>query len=126
MRRILHVAGRAILISSLATVSWLILGTRPLFYLATLITTYTAIMVPLVLRTSDRISVVKRLRQAVVQMKSQDTLTISLEGIPRRSPLSIQLEPLVPEYIIRESSSWQYRPHASQQGIRVSPESRLR
>ena len=114
MRRILRVAGRAILISSLATVSWLILGTRSLFYLATLITTYTAIMVPLVLRTSDRISVVKRLRQAVVQMKSQDTLTISLEGIPRRSPLSIQLEPLVPEYIIRESSSWHDRTYVLQ------------
>ena len=114
MRRILRVAGRAILISSLATVSWLILGTRSLFYLATLITTYTAIMVPLVLRTSDRMSVVKRLRQAVVQMKSQDTLTISLEGIPRRSPLSIQLEPLVPEYIIRESSSWHDRTYVLQ------------
>lgn len=87
MRRILRVAGRAILISSLAAVLWLILGTRPLFYLATLITTYTATMVPLVLRTSDHIRVVKRLRQAVVQMKSQDTLTISLKGIPRRSPL---------------------------------------
>ena len=114
MRRIFHVAGRAILISSLAAVSWLILGTRPLFYLATLITTYTAIMVPLVLRTSDRISVVKHLRQAVVQMKSQDTLTISLEDIPRRSPLSIQLQPLVPEYIIRESSSWHDRTYVLQ------------
>jgi uncharacterized protein (DUF58 family) len=114
MRRIFHVAGRTILISSLAAVSWLILGTRPLFYLATLITTYTAIMVPLVLRTSDRISVVKHLRQAVVQMKSQDTLTISLEDIPRRSPLSIQLQPLVPEYIIRESSSWHDRTYVLQ------------
>ncbi|HEY5000943.1 MAG TPA: hypothetical protein VII15_03810, partial [Candidatus Cryosericum sp.] len=114
MRRILRVAGRAILISSLAAVSWLILGTRPLFYLATLITTYTAIMVPLLLRTSDRIRVVKRLRQAVVQMKSQDTLTISLESIPRRSPLSIQLQPLVPEYIIRESSSWHDRTYVLQ------------
>ena len=114
MRRIFHVVGRTILISSLAAVSWLILGTRPLFYLATLITTYTAIMVPLVLRTSDRISVVKHLRQAVVQMKSQDTLTISLEDIPRRSPLSIQLQPLVPEYIIRESSSWHDRTYVLQ------------
>jgi uncharacterized protein (DUF58 family) len=114
MRRVLRVAGRTILISSLAVVSWLVLGTRPLFYLATLITTYTAIMVPLVLGTSDRIRVVKRLRQAVVQMKSQDTLTISLEGIPARSPLSIRLQPLVPEYIIRESSSWHDRTYVLQ------------
>jgi uncharacterized protein (DUF58 family) len=114
MRRVLRVAGRAILISSLALVSWLVLGTRPLFYLATLITTYTAIMVPLVLGTSDRIRVVKRLRQAVVQMKSQNTLTISLEGIPARSPVSIRLQPLVPEYIIRESSSWHDRTYVLQ------------
>jgi uncharacterized protein (DUF58 family) len=114
MRRILHVAGRAIFISSLAMVSWLVLGTRPLFYLATLITTYTVVMVPLVLGTSDRIRVVKRLRQAVVQMKSRNTLTISLQGIPPRSPLSIQLQPLVPEYIIRESSSWHDRTYVLQ------------
>jgi uncharacterized protein (DUF58 family) len=114
MRRVLRVAGRAIVISSLAVVSWLVLGTRPLFYLATLITTYTAIMVPLVLGTNDRIGAVKRLRQAVVQMKSQDTLTISLEGISTRSPLSIRLQPLVPEYIIRESSSWHDRTYILQ------------
>ncbi|MCX6085431.1 MAG: hypothetical protein NTX94_03200, partial [Caldiserica bacterium] len=71
MRRVFRVAWRAMLISSLATVSWLILGTRPLFYLAALITTYTAVMVPLVLRTSDLTTVAKHLRHAVVQMKSQ-------------------------------------------------------
>ena len=114
MKRVLRVAGRTILISSIAALSWLILGTRPLFYLAVLMTTYTAVMVPLVLRTSDRISVAKRLRQAVVQMKSQDILTISLEGIPTRSPLSIQLQPLLPEYIIRESSSWRDRAYVLQ------------
>jgi len=114
MRRVLRVAGRAILISLLAALSWLVLGTRPLFYVATLITTYTVVMVPLVLGTSDRIRVVKHLRQAVVQMKSQNTLTISLEGIPSRSPLSIQLQPLVPEYIIRESSSWHDRTYVLQ------------
>jgi len=114
MRRILRVAGRAMLISSLAVVSWLVLGTRPLFYLAALITTYTLVMVPLVLGASDRIRVVRRLRQTVVQMKSQDTLTISLEGIPPRSPLSIRLQPLVPEYIIRESSSWHDRTYVLQ------------
>lgn len=57
-------------------------------------------MVPLVLRTSDRIRVVKLLRQAVMQAKSQDTLTMSLEGILPRSAPSIRLQPLVPEYII--------------------------
>src|SRR5664280_3735252 len=114
MKRILRVAGRAILISSIAAVSWLILGTRSLFYVATFITTYTVVMVPLVLRTSDRINVVKRLRQAVTQMKSQDTLTISLEGITIHSPLSVQLQPLVPEYIIRESSSWHDRTYVLQ------------
>jgi uncharacterized protein (DUF58 family) len=114
MRRVLRVAGRAILISLLAALSWLVLGTRPLFYVATLITTYTVVMVPLVLGTSDRVRVVKHLRQAVVQMKSRNTLTISLEGIPSRSPLSIQLQPLVPEYIIRESSSWHDRTYVLQ------------
>jgi uncharacterized protein (DUF58 family) len=114
MRRVLRVAGRAILISLLAALSWLVLGTRPLFYVATFITTYTVVMVPLVLGTSDRIRVVKHLRQAVVQMKSRNTLTISLEGIPSRSPLSIQLQPLVPEYIIRESSSWHDRTYVLQ------------
>ncbi|MCX6084931.1 MAG: DUF58 domain-containing protein [Caldiserica bacterium] len=114
MRRVFRVAWRTMLISSLATVSWLILGTRPLFYLAALITTYTAVMVPLVLRTSDLTTVAKHLRHAVVQMKSQDTLTISLEGIPARSPLSVRLQPLVPEYIIRESSSWHDRTYTLQ------------
>jgi uncharacterized protein (DUF58 family) len=98
----------------LAALSWLVLGTRPLFYVATLITTYTVVMVPLVLGTSDRIRVVKHLRQSVVQMKSRNTLTISLEGVPSRSPLSIQLQPLVPEYIIRESSSWHDRTYVLQ------------
>jgi uncharacterized protein (DUF58 family) len=114
MRRVLRVAGRAILISLLAALSWLVLGTRPLFYVATFVTTYTVVMVPLVLGTSDRIRVVKHLRQAVMQMKSRNTLTISLEGIPSHSPLSIQLQPLVPEYIIRESSSWHDRTYVLQ------------
>jgi uncharacterized protein (DUF58 family) len=106
MRRILHVAGRAIVISAIAIAAWLILGTRPLFYLAVLMTTYTAVMAPLVLSTSDHITAVRHLRQSVVQMKSHDTLTISLEGVSRRSPLSVQLQPLLPEYIIREDTTW--------------------
>ena len=114
MRRVLRVAGRSISVSLLAAVSWLVLGTRPLFYLAAFIMTYTVIMVPLVLWTSDHITVVKHLRQAVVQMKSQNTMTVSLEGIPLRSPLSIRLQPLVPEYIIRDSSSWHDRTYILQ------------
>ncbi|MHB8070644.1 MAG: DUF58 domain-containing protein [Candidatus Cryosericum sp.] len=106
MRRILRVAGRAIMISAITMAAWLILGTRPLFYLAVLMTTYTAFMVPLLLTTSDRITAVRHLRQSVVQMKSHDTLTISLDGVSRRSPLSVQLQPLLPEYIIREDAMW--------------------
>jgi uncharacterized protein (DUF58 family) len=122
MRRVLRVAGRAIIISALAMAAWLILGTRSLFYLAVLMTTYTAIMVPLVLTTSDHIGITKRLRQSVVQMKSQDTLTISLEGVSRHSPLSVQLQPLLPEYIIREEATWNgltylLRFHVNRRGV---------
>ncbi|MFZ2412701.1 MAG: DUF58 domain-containing protein [Candidatus Cryosericum sp.] len=105
MRRVVRVAGRAMMISAFAALAWLVLGTRPLFYLASLMTGYTAIMVPLVLTTSDHIKVTRRLRQSVVQMKSQNTLTISLEGVSRYSPLSVRLQPLLPEYIIPEEAT---------------------
>lgn len=106
MKRLVRVAGRGAGVSALAMAAWLILGTRPLFYLAVLMATYTAVMVPLVLKTSDHVRAVRHLRQSVVQMKSHDALTISLEGVSHRSPLSIQLQPLLPEYIIREEATW--------------------
>ncbi len=105
MRRVVRLAGRAMMISAFAALAWLVLGTRPLFYLASLMTGYTAIMVPLVLTTSDHIKVTRRLRQSVVQMKSQNTLTISVEGVSRYSPLSVRLQPLLPEYIIPEEAT---------------------
>lgn len=110
------------MISVLAMIAWLILGTRALFYLAILMTSYTAIMVPLVLTTSDHTRVTRHLRQAVVQMKAHDTLTISLEGISRYSPLSVHLQPLLPEYIIREEATWNgltylLRFHVNRRGV---------
>jgi uncharacterized protein (DUF58 family) len=122
MKRVFRVAGRAIVISVLALSAWLVLGTRALFYLSVLMTSYTAIMAPLVLATSDRTGVVRHLRQTVVQMKSRDTLTISLQGVPRFSPLSFQLQPLLPQYIIRDEASWNGRAyilhfHVNRRGV---------
>ncbi len=110
------------MISALALSAWLVLGTRALFYLSVLMTSYTAIMAPLVLTTSDHIGVVRHLRQTVVQMKSRDTLTISLQSVPRFSPLSFQLQPLLPQYIIRDEASWNGRAyllhfHVNRRGV---------
>jgi uncharacterized protein (DUF58 family) len=106
MTRLFRVAGRAMAVSVFSLAAWLVLGTRPLFYLAVLLTSYTAIMVPLVLRAYQRVNISRRLRQSVVQMKSQDTITMTLEGMSPRSPLSIQLEVLLPPYIIRDTGAW--------------------
>jgi len=62
-------------------------------------------MVSLVLKASDSIAVMAHVQHSVVQMKSQDVLSVVLEGIPRRSPLSIRFQTLLPEYVIPESSS---------------------
>jgi len=105
MKRLFRVAGRSIVMSLLALLSWSILGTRPLFYLAVFLTTYTGVMVSLVLKASDSIAVMAHVQHSVVQMKSQDVLSVVLEGIPRRSPLSIRFQTLLPEYVIPESSS---------------------
>lgn len=114
MKRLFRVAGRSIVVSLLALLSWSILGTRPLFYLAVFLTAYTVVMVPLVLKASDHTTVVRHLQHSVLQMKSQDMLTLALEGIPARSPLSIQLQSLLPEYIILDSSSWHERTYSLQ------------
>jgi hypothetical protein len=106
MTRLFRVAGRAIAVSVFSLAAWLVLGTRPLFYLVVFMTFYTAIMVPLVLRAYQRVNVSRRLRQSVVQMKSQDTITMTLEGMGSRSPLSIQLDVLLPPYIIRDTGAW--------------------
>jgi len=55
-------------------------------------------------------------------MKAHDVLTISLEGLPRYSPLSVQLQPLLPEYIIREEAVWRgftyvLRFHVNRRGV---------
>ncbi|MCE5193327.1 MAG: DUF58 domain-containing protein [Candidatus Cryosericum sp.] len=105
MKRLFRVAGRSIVMSLLALLSWSILGTRPLFYLAVFLTTYTGVMVPLVLKASDSIAVMAHVQHSVVQMKSQNVLTVVLEGIPRRSPLSIRFQTLLPEYVIPDGSS---------------------
>jgi uncharacterized protein (DUF58 family) len=112
MRRLIRVAGRAIFASLLALLLWSVLGTRPLFYLAAFLTIYTSIMVPLVLRASDHTVIVRHLQHSVIQMKSQNVLLLTLEGIPPYSPLSVQFQPLLPEYIIPESSSWHDRTYS--------------
>lgn len=104
MTRAVRVGGRGIVISVLAACAWLVLGTRPLFYLAAFMSLYTALMVPAVLRTSDHVQVEKRLRQSVVQMKSRDALTMAIRGVSDHSPLFIHLQPILPDYIIQDGT----------------------
>lgn len=122
MKRLIRVAGRPVAISLLALVAWSVFGTRPLFYLAAFLMCYTTIMVPLVLKTSDQATVNKRVQHSVVQMKSQDLLTLTLDNIPVRFPLAVSLRPLLPEYIILDSLSWHRRTctlefHVNRRGV---------
>ena len=122
MRRVLRVGRRGIVISTLAILTWLILGTRSLFYVAVFMTAYTVLMVPLVLQTSDHVQVTRRLRQAVIQVKSGNLLTIAADGLPRYSPISIQLQPVLPAYIIQEEGRWNrcvysLRFHVNRRGV---------
>ena len=70
-----------------------------MFYLTTLITTYTAIMVPLVLRTSDRIRIVKRL---LVMISKPDMVSVSLTSIGARSPLRSDVSLYLPPYLVKK------------------------
>ena len=70
-----------------------------MFYLTTLITTYTAIMVPLVLRTSDRIRIVKRL---LVMISKPDMVSVSLTSIGARNPLHSDVSLYLPPYLVKK------------------------
>ncbi len=122
MRRVLRVGGRGIATSALAVLAWLILGTRSLFYVAVFMTMYTALMIPLVLHTSDHVQITRRLRQAVIQVQTGNMLTISADGLPRQSPISVQLQPVLPAYIIQDEGRWNrliysLRFHVNRRGI---------
>lgn len=122
MKRFFRTTGRALLFGTITLAGWLVLGTRPLFYISVFLLLYTAVMIPLVLRADSTVAVTRRLRQAVVQMKAHDTLVITLERIPARSPLSVSIQPLFPGYIIRDDTLWTDRSctlhfHVNRRGV---------
>ena len=70
-----------------------------MFYLTTLITTYTPIMVPLVLRTSYRIRIVKRL---LVMISKPDMVSVSLTSIGAWSPLCSDVSLYLLSYLVKK------------------------
>lgn len=105
MKRFFRVTGHTLLFEAVTLVGWFIFGTRPLFYIALFLIAYTCLMAPLVLRTETTVNVDRHLQHTVVQMKAQDVLSLALAGVSPRSPLSISIQPVFPEYLIREETA---------------------